>query len=473
MPASAREVDLVIVGGAVMTMDSDHTVIEDGVVVIHDGRIEAVGERADLAGSVQARRQLDARDAVIMPGLINSHTHVLPILLRGGLAGDRNLYDWLVNVLYPGLDQVTPKDARVAASLYALEATRAGVTTIVENADIGRRDEIAEATLETLTAAGLRVIYARLFYDSLPDEMATAMRGLRAASNRWDPAGLVEATDDALSAVESLMARWQGRRDGRVQVWPAPAMPQTTTEAGLRGAHELAERHDVHFTIHVAQAESDGWDGDRRVIEVMDSAGILGPRLLAAHCVWLTGPEIELLARTGVAVAHNPVSNLYLAAGIAPVADMVRRGVPVCLGTDDANSNETVNLLAELRTAALLQRVRTGDAAALPAGQVVAMATSGAAACLGLEREVGSLVPGKRADVIVVGCEEPQLTPLHDPAHGLVFQALGSEVRSTVVGGEVLMEDRRLTSSGLSDADQIRAAAQAASLRIAAGAGLR
>jgi cytosine/adenosine deaminase-related metal-dependent hydrolase len=463
--------ELVVHGGSVVTMDADRAIVDAGSVAVRDGRIAAVGSRAEIEALGEAEKTLDLSDQVILPGLVNAHTHVLQILLRGGFGGNRALYDWLVNVLAPGLAAYAAADATVAARLYCLEATRSGITTIVDNADVGYDMDLAMATLDALDASGLRVRYARLFYDRMPLEMREVIASLGSEGG-----GGFEDTEDgeeALASIEELIVRYQGRADGRIDVWPAPAMPQTTSESALAGAFELAEKHDTMVGIHVAQAKFDGRIAGRSAIEHLHHLGALGPRLQAAHCVWLSQSDVELMAETNSKVVHNPASNLYLCAGIAPLTEMLARGVTVGLGTDDSNSNDVINLFQEMKLAVLLQRGKNLEPEGVSPLQALELATLGGARASGLGDEIGSLEPGKRADLIALDLGSARTTPYHDLAATLTLQAGGGEVTATVVGGRVLMEDRRVVGLDQEAELDLLREAQARSAEIGRRAGLR
>jgi cytosine/adenosine deaminase-related metal-dependent hydrolase len=466
-----QQADLVVTGAAVLTCAPVHALIEDGAVAVRGSDVVAVGPRADVERRFIPARRIDATDQVVLPGLINCHTHVIQILLRGGLGADhsRNLYDWLVNLLYPGLAQYAREDASVATRLYCLEAIRGGITTIVENADWGHDRDCAEATIDALDEMGVRGIYARLFYDLMPDDFARELDALAGGSTHI---GALESTDAALEDIRELWREHDQGTGGRLRIWAAPAIPQTTTEEGLLGALEFAQGTDGLVGLHVAQAEVDQRIGGRSAIEYLDAVGVLNERLQAAHCVWVSDSDIRLMSERGVRVAHNPTSNLYLGAGIAPVSRFRRSDVLVGLGTDDANGNDSVNLFQEMKLSVLLQRGITNDALAMTAKDALSMATLDAARSIGLEGLIGSIEEGKRADLITVDPMTPQLTPMHDVIHTLVFQGTPSAVRTTVVDGEVLMEDGRLTGMSRQDETDVLEEARRRSEGIAKRAGL-
>jgi cytosine/adenosine deaminase-related metal-dependent hydrolase len=465
--------DLIIKNGTVLTMDKERRILENGAVVITDSRITAIGTTGEILSKHSAVKTIDAAGKLVMPGFVNAHTHVIQVLLRGGLSQDRELYDWLFNVLYPGLEQYTADEARLAATLYYTEAIRAGITTIVDNADQGKSDDIASATIGTYAELGIRAVYARMFFDSAPQHLdklvETVMRKgptVKHAKNLFEP------TDDALAHIESLMRRFHNTQDGRIQVWPAPGLPNTTTEIGLMRAVELAEKYNTMITLHLAEAPLDSNMHGMTSTEYLNAIGFLSPRLLAAHCVWMNDRDLRLLKFHDVKVAHNSISNLYLASGFAPISKMISQGITVGVSTDDANCNDTVNMILAMKVAALAQRGHNLDSSALTTEKVLEMATIDAAKTIGMEHEIGSLEPGKKADVIVIGLNQAQMLPNHHIPSVLVFQAYGSEIETVVVDGKILMENRALTCLDSSQEQNLYKEAQQASRSIALKGGL-
>jgi cytosine/adenosine deaminase-related metal-dependent hydrolase len=440
--------DLLISNGLVVTVDPGRRVLSNGAVAIDDSRIIAVGDTDQLREHYRADKEIDATGKIVMPGLINAHTHVIQSLLRGGMAQDRSLFDWLLNHHYAGLAAYTPDDARLGAMLYCTEAIRGGITTIVDNADERRSDDIAVASIEAFIEVGIRAVYGRMFSDrSTPEPVELAKYAeaiMRKAPDVRHAIDFVESTDDALAHITSLIERYHGAGDGRIAVWPAPTIPNLTSEEGMMRSLELAQRHDTMVTIHLSEAPIDAYMYGMSSTEYLASIRFLDPRVLAAHCVHCTPRDLRLLREHDVKVAHNALSNLYLASGIAPIAEMVAQGITVGLGTDDPDCNETINMFQVMKAAALVQRARYLDAAALTSEQVVEMATIDGARAIGMEDQLGSLEPGKRADVIVIDPETPQMQPMHHVPNALVYQAYGSEVVTTIVNGQILMEDREL-----------------------------
>jgi cytosine/adenosine deaminase-related metal-dependent hydrolase len=454
-------------------MDGARSVISDGAVAVTGTQIAAVGDRASLAREWTAERTIDLPEGIVMPGLINCHAHSLQTLLRGGIGPGRELYDWLMNVMYPGLAACGRVDAEVAAATFAAEAIRSGTTTVVDNGDAGLELDIAEGTIAGLRRIGIRSVYCPLWIEFVPDDVRDVLARYWAGdgSPPADAMGATETTATALARIAELRARHDCGKAGLLQIGIGPALPQTTSPDGLQAAAEAAKDHQALLTIHVAQAEVDARVRGRSAIEDLDELGILSPRLLAAHCVWLSASDAELMAERGACVAHNPTSNLFLSAGIAPTAMFRERGVTVGLGTDDANSNNAADVFAEMKLAGLLQRIR-GAGDPRPAVDIFAMATIDAARAIGLDGVIGSLEPGKEADLVVVDSGLPELAPVHDVYETLVFQHAAQAVHTVIVGGAVVMAERALTALDAIEQRELAAEAQRRSAEIVGRAGL-
>lgn len=465
--------DLVVENAAVLTMDPERRVLPSATVVVRDGRIVSVGE--DVRGDVaRAGKRIDGTGKVLMPGFVNAHTHAIHNLLRGGLSDDRVLYDWLLNVLYPGVLAYTTEDAKLAARLFCVEAIRAGITTVVDNADLGRLDHLADATVSTYEEMGLRAIYARMFSDVTPPELVgyiEAMEG-KEPEVRHDP-NPIEDTQVALDAIEGLIRRHHGRAQGRIQIWPSPGIAIFCSKEGLLGAKDLARRHGTMLTIHVAESRFDAKQYGVSSVEYLSSIGFLGPEVLAAHCVQIDDNDIRTLRVSDVKVANNVVSNMFLGSGIAPVAQLILAGVTVGLGTDDCNCNTSVNMLSDMKFAALAQKVRYESSGAMTAEKVVEMATIDGARAVGLADEIGSIEPGKKADFILLDLRQPQAVPRFSIPSVLVYQAYGNEVDTVVVDGQVLMEDKQLTRVPADEEAALLREVQVASEAIVERAGMQ
>ncbi|MGY4976707.1 amidohydrolase [Streptomyces sp. 900105755] len=413
--------DLLVHGGDVLAVDDAGTLVRDGAVAVRDGEILAVGPAAELRARYTAADTLDAAGCLVMPGLVNTHTHLAMTLLRGR-ADDVTLQGFLERVIRWEGELLSPENVAAAVRVAVAESVRAGVTSAL---DMYWFHEAAERAARE---SGWRLHTGPTFMD-VPD-----------------PADGIAYEDRLEWARRDLAAR--RARPGTRPVLFAHST-YTLSPAQLTEIAALAREFGALLHIHAAEnavevATVEVAHG-RRPVELLDTLGLLGPDLLVAHAVDLTGPEIVALARTGTSVAHCPVSNLKLGCGIAPVPRLLSAGVTVGLGTDGAVSSNTLDLLGAVRQAALVHKA-AGDPTAVGAEQAVRMATIEGARALGLDGQLGSLEPGKRADLIVLDLDRPHLTPRHDEWSMLAYAAHSSDVRDTVVDGRVLMRDRTLTT---------------------------
>lgn len=468
-----KEVSLIIKGGQVITMNLKREILAKGSVVVDGDKIIDIGNDKEISKKYISNQMIDANGMVILPGFINSHTHAIHNLLRGGLSQDRNLYDWLINVLYPGLNQYSGSDAAIAAKLYCIESIRSGITTTIDNADWGMVDELAENTIETYKKYGVRASYARMFSDKDPGSESSLFKALE----RKEPTvvhapSYIEETSKAISSIERLMKKYNGSAEGRVNVWPSPGIVHFVTSEGMLKALHLAEDYDVMVSTHLSESPDDAMIDGISTTQYLSYIGYLNKRLLAGHCVWVDDRDIRLLKKYDVKVSHLVVSNQYLASGIAPIAKMINCGVTVGIGTDDCNCNDSVNMISDMKHVALLQKVKNLDAGAMTSEKVLEMATIDGARAVGLEDKVGSIELGKKADIIIINMQYPHLKPTHQVPSTLVYQANGSEVDTTIIDGRVLMRNKKLVLISEREERQLMDEAQDASIRIAEKAGM-
>lgn len=428
-----RRRELLIGGGTVVTMDPLRRVIEDGAVLVRGRDIAAVGRERDLRAANPDATWFDAEGGLILPGFVNTHNHLFQTLLKG-LGDDRPLYRWLREVTAPAASQLTEEACQAAALHGAVEAIRSGVTTIVDFMYAHPRPGLTEAIIRGLDEAGLRAIVARGF--------------VTAGTELGVPAALIEPVGAALDDAAALLARFGGP-ERRVRVGIAPCLLWMVDEETLRAARAFADEHRVLVTYHLAETSFEVEHARRTYglaeTELLERIGFLGSDLLAVHCTKLDADDIARLAAHDVAVSHNPVSNMYLASGIAPIPAMLARSLRVGLATDGAASNNNQNMVHVLKATALLHKVAHEDPEIMTASRVLELATIEGARAVGLGRDIGSLEAGKRADIIVVRLRGSFVEPVHDPVSALVYAAAGTEVATVVVDGRILMEDGRLT----------------------------
>ncbi len=417
---AAPSVDLLVRGGTVVTMDGDERVLVGGSVAIRGERVEKV--LAATEPLPEARETLDARGHLVIPGLVNAHGHV-PMILMRGLADDLPLLDWLNKVIFPAEARFVDGEFAYWGTLLAcLEMARSGTTTFADMYYF--EDEIARATEK----AGLRAV------------LGQTVIGF--------PAPDYKTTDAALAGTEAFLKRWKDHP--RVVPSVAPHALYTTSLDVVRRARELSRRYGVPFQIHAHESE----DEDRLVREklgktalsVLEDAGLLGPDVLVHHAITMSDDDLRLLARRGVAVSHNPESNMKVAAGPARVPEMLAAGVVVGLGTDGAASNNNLDMFETMDFAAKVHKVVRRDPTAMSAREVFRLATRGGARALGLGDRIGSLEAGKLADLVLVDVTSPEATPLHDVYSHLVYTLKGGSVRTVIVGGRIVLRDRAMAT---------------------------
>ncbi len=416
----AKTVDLVISGGTVITMAGPN--IENGAVAIDKHEIVAVGKASEIAKRFTGRTAIDARGKAILPGFVNAHTHV-PMTLFRGIADDRDLMDWLTHFIFPAeAKNVSPEFVKWGTRLAAAEMIASGTTTFADmyyfESDIARETK----------RAGLRAVLGETVLDfPAPD------------NKTWDA---------AMAYLRKFVNEWKD--DPLITPALAPHSPFLVSRDHLQQVRRLADELRAPILIHLSETK----DELRQVAEkqngmlpglYLNTIDFLGSDVVAAHGVWLTPEEIRLFAEKKVGVAHCPESNMMLASGVAPVVEMRRAGVDVGLGTDGpAGSNNNLDMVEEMASAARLQKVMRADPKAITARDVLEMATIGGARALGLDHKIGTLEAGKRADVIVMDLQQPRVQPVYSVESAIVYAASGSAVTDTIVDGKVLMRNRKL-----------------------------
>ncbi|MCE5244251.1 MAG: amidohydrolase [Syntrophobacteraceae bacterium] len=420
------EADLLLAHGLVLTLDSAGRRFDPGAVAIRSGKIAAVGPSEEILASFTAPRTLDVTGCVVMPGLINGHTHAAMTIFRG-LADDLPLMEWLERHIFPAERKLTEDWVYWGTMLACAEMILSGTTAFCDMYLFEHK--VAEAA----RTAGMRALVGEVLYDFPSPHYGPVENGLR--------------------FTRDLIERWRG--DPLIRVAVEPHAPYTCSPPLLESCRKISSDLGVPLVIHLSenQAEVDQVleRYGRRPVAHLESLGLLGPDLLADHCVVLDENDMELLAHRGVHVVHNPESNMKLASGIAPVPRLLELGVNVSLGTDGCASNNDLDLFGEMDTCAKVHKVASLDPTALPAPTVLRMATRNGAAALGLAGRIGELTAGCRADCIVVDFHKPHLTPVFDPVSHLVYAARGSDVRHSVIEGRLVMEDRRLLTMDIDE----------------------
>ena len=415
-----RDVDLIVTGGTVVTVDAAGRVIENGAVAIDGADIAAVDTAAAIAKQFRARETIDASGQIVLPGLINTHTHA-PMVLYRGLADDLPLMEWLNNYIFPAESKtVSPEFVRAGTRLAALEMIESGTTTFADMYYF--EEEIARET----RSAGLRGVLGQTVIQF--------------------PVADAKTPADALARAEAFINEFKG--DPLITPAVAPHAIYTLDGPTLRAARELSRRHDVPTLIHLAESRDETKVAEERrassPVAYLEGLGFLGPGVVGAHGVWVSDADIQVLKMRNVGISHNPESNMKTASGVAPIPKYLRAGVSIGLGTDGAASNNDLDMFEAMRVAALLAKHESADPSTLSARTVLEMATIRGARALGMEGRIGSLEPRKRADLITVSVSGARQTPMYDPISHLVYVIHGDDVRNTVVNGKVLMRDRNV-----------------------------
>lgn len=416
-----ESVDYLIVGGTVVTMDSARRVIADGAIAVKNGKIIAVGPRQETAKNFRARSVINAAGKVIIPGLINTHTHI-PMTLFRGIADDMDLQEWLTKFIFPAeAKNVNEQFVRAGTRLGLAEMIRGGTTTFCDMYYF--EDAIAEETKK----AGVRGVLGETVIDFPAPDNKTFAQGLE--------------------YTERFIRKWKG--DPLIIPAVAPHAPYTVSAEHLIAARDVSKRLEVPLVIHLAEANTETEFIQRnhkglRPIEFVESIGFLTNRTIAAHVIQANADELRILQRRGVGIAHNPQSNMKLAAGVAPVPEMLKIGLNVGLGTDGPASNNDLNLWEEMDTAAKLHKVFTGDRKVISAEDAFAMATIGGARALHIGDLTGSIEVGKAADIVLVDFNSLHQTPMYNLYSHLVYATKASDVSSVMIDGRWVMLNRRL-----------------------------
>jgi 5-methylthioadenosine/S-adenosylhomocysteine deaminase len=443
--AKKEKVDLLVSGGALVTMDGERRVLEDGAIAIKGDVIVALGPRAEIESKFAASQTINAKGKLVLPGFINGHTHV-PMTLFRGLHDDVTLDEWLRKYIFPAeAKNVTEEFVRWGTRLAAAEQIRGGVTTFADMYYF--EDAVAEET----KAAGMRGVLGETFIDfPAPDNKTNAA---------------------ALEYTEKFLKRWQG--DPLIHAAPAPHSIYTCSQKTLQGAAALARKYNAPILIHVAEMKKELDDSRAQngttPVQYLDKIGILGPDVVAAHCIFVDAADRKILAQRNVGCVHNPSSNMMLASGVSPVPELRAAGVAVGLGTDGpAGSNNDLDLMEEIDLAAKLAKITKMDPLALNAKAVVEMATIDGARALHMEKEIGSLEAGKKADLILIGLDEPNAVPMYDIYAQIAYALKGNDVQTVIIGGRVVMLDKKVLT-----VDEAAAIAKAREYKIKIEASLK
>jgi 5-methylthioadenosine/S-adenosylhomocysteine deaminase len=430
------QIDLIIMGDYVVSMDAMSNLIKDGAVAIDEGIILAVGTATEIGTAYSAAETLAGENRIVMPGLVNGHSHAAMTLLRG-IADDLALMDWLNNYIFPSEVQfVDPEFVRIGTELACWEMIRGGTTTFVD------MYYYPDVVAEVVENCGLRALVSATVIDQRSPDAENAA--------------------DSIQKGIDFIGRWKDK-NSRITPIFGPHANYTLNSEQLKAVRAAAIEHGVGVSIHMSESPFElQYSKDTfgvTSVEMFESIGFFDGPTIAAHMVWPTDKEITILAERKVGVIHNPTSNMKIASGISPVTDMLAAGVLIGLGTDGAASNNDLDMWEEMRLAAFLQKVDRMDPTVLPAPTVLKMATSGGAAAIGLGDTIGSIEVGKRADIIQVAFDDVHHIPTYDVISHLVYVSDEQDVASVVVDGKILMKDKEMLTI-----DTTRVAAEAREL---------
>ena len=417
---SGAVVDTLIVGGTVVTMDKTHRLIENGAVAIKGDKIVAIGTQNEISRRYRATRTINAAGKAIIPGLINTHTHV-PMSLFRGISDDLDLNDWLTKYIFPA-------EAKNVDEMFVRAGTRLGLAEMIR---------------------GGTTTYCDMYYfeDAIADETKRAgVRGVLGETIIDFPVADNKTFDQAMAYGERFVRKW--KNDPLIVAALAPHAPYTVSTEHLLAIRKLSDKFDSPLVIHVAETKKERDDilaqKGATPVNYLNRIGFLNDRVIAAHTVFVTNDEIDILNNKGVGAAHNPQSNMKLASGTAPVPQMLSKDLAVGLGTDGAASNNDLDMWEEMDTAAKLHKLISGDPKTLTAEQAFEMATIRGARALDLDKITGSLESGKRADVVIVDLDSLHQTPMYNIYSHLVYTTKASDVRTVIINGRIVMFDRAL-----------------------------
>src|SRR5256884_5776672 len=450
---------MLFTNATVITMNPKRHIISSGAVAIQGNGIVAVGKADVLSRQFDGDELIDLQGNLVIPGLIDTHVHLAQALIRG-CADDMSLIQWLCERVWVLQGNFTEDDGYVSARLCIAEMLKSGTTTFLESMLAHRYgfNGMARAVDET----GIRACLAGIVMD---------IGTYATQSNAMHP-GMIESRETSLLGVLDMHSKWEGAANERIHVWFGPRTPGGVTSELYREMSELARQRNMGITMHLAEVEADKIflteKYDLSPVYYAERVGLLGPRTVLVHMVWLNQDDIAKLAGTETHVSHNPSSNSKLASGVCKVPQMLASGVNVALGCDGGPSNNDYDLIREMKLAAIIHKAVTNDPLIVPAETVLEMATINGARALGLEQEIGSLEAGKKADLVVVDLNRLHIVPSMNPVSTLVYAATGGEVEMVVVDGQVLVEQGNLLTM---DEDEVieQAHHNAAQLYLRAG----
>lgn len=446
-----QPIDLLLTHGIIVTQNNNRQIINDGAIAVHNGQIVAIGPTAEVVSGYTAAETLNVQDSAVFPGLINTHIHLFQTGVKG-LGEDMPVQDWVEVVTAPTAIHINPEEMYLFCLTGCLEQIHCGVTTLIDMSYAAHTFALHDSNIKAMTDSGLRSRYTTIISD-FGEEYGVLPE-------------LIKPIEQFLDEYTQLLDDYPA--SDRLAVWLAIGAPWTVTDRGLVEAREFTRRAGIPIVMHINENEVDNALSQERhgknMIPYLADVGFLGPDLLAIHCVDTDETDIELFTKNDVKVCYNPVSNMYLGSGIAPVMQMMDAGLTVCIGTDGAGSNNSQDMIESLKMGALLQKVAAKDASVVDAQTVLDWATCEAAKVMGLSDEIGSLEVGKKADMFVLAPNSAKIVPVHDPVATLVYSSGEENVVATIAGGKIVMKDRIMQHM---DEANILQQCQAAALNLA------
>ena len=436
-----KDYNLIIRNATIYTMDPDQRVLNRGSVAVKGDRIALI-EQADLSESYQAGEVIDAEGMILFPGFIDTHIHIFQSFLKG-LGADHRLIEWLNLSALPYGKIMTARQHELAARLACMEALKSGCTTLCEFFYTNQDPELACSCIEGMLSAGIRSVFIRTFQDT--------------GEEYGMPSMFIEPARKAMWEVESLKKRY--KEDDMLSIWTGPDVTWSTTKEGYQTMLEYCLSENVRYSMHLKETEVDNEmcfrNYGKDIVDLLEEIGFLTDKMLAVHCVNLTENDIRRFAEYGVSISHNPAPNLYLGSGIPPIPESLKAGVNVALGTDGAASNNSTDMLETMKLAALIQKGFHRDASVITADQVIRMAACGGAKAIGMGNLIGTLEPGKKADMILFDPRHLKSFPNHNAEATVVYASSEENIDTTIVNGKIVYH-KGTFSGGISEAELIR-----------------
>ena len=412
----------------IVTVDSTDTVYPDGSLIIDGNKIKWLGKSEEMPASLDSFSEvIEAQGNLLIPGIINAHTHNVYFMMRG-LGMDRDLKDWLKDAIWPCLREINTEEAYWGSLLGCMENLRSGTTFLIDNYYMAsNKKENIDAVLKGVETAGIKAVMARGYHDltfNVPKEF-------------------LENEDEVVKEYTRMFDKWHGANQGKIRVWVSPVNMLYSSLSSIKKVWELAKFYGVGIHTHVAEARFEVEEIAKRYgktyIEVFDELGMVNEKFHSVHSVMLCSKEIDILKDRGATAIFNPASNMLLASGIAPIEEMLAKNVNVALGTDSPNNNQ--DMIESMKYAALLPRVKNHNPVAVTSYQALKMATINGAKALGLDKEIGSLEPGKKADMTIVDLNKLHNVPHHDPVATLTYSSNQSDVKTVFIEGTKVLDN--------------------------------